>query len=79
MTNNLQNKQAGLIKMIIVIVIAIAILSWFGFDIKEFIMSEPVQKNFGYVWGFVKDVWSDYLAGPAHKLWGILREKVLNS
>jgi len=71
MPKNFKNKQGGLIKMIIIIIIAIAILSWYGFDLKTFVMSEPVQRNFGYVWGFVKDIWSDYLAGPAHKLWGI--------
>jgi hypothetical protein len=65
------NKEAGLIKMIILIVIAIAILSWYGVDIKEFIMSEQFQKNWGYVINFIKDIWSDYLAAPAHYLWGI--------
>ncbi len=65
------NKQGGLIKMIIIIIIAIAVLSWYGVDIKDFVTSPQVQKNFGYVWGFIKDVWSDYLATPAHKLWDI--------
>ena len=43
------SQQKGLIKMIIIIVIAIAILSWYGVDIKEFFTSPQVQKNFGYV------------------------------
>jgi hypothetical protein len=70
MNNN--NTQDGLIKMIILIIIAIAVLSWYGFDIKEFFMSEQVQKNFGYVWDIIKTVWNDYLAGPARALWGII-------
>ena len=70
MNNN--NTQGGLIKMIILIIIAIAVLSWYGFDIKEFITSEQFQKNFGYVWDFTKTVWSDYLAGPVRALWGII-------
>ena len=64
-------KEQGLVKMIILIIIAIAILSWYGVDIKDFFMSEQVQKNFSYVWGFIKDIWSDYLATPASKLWDI--------
>ena len=64
-----KNKQAGLIKMIIIIVIAIAILSWYGVDIKEFFTSPQAQKNFGYVWNIIKDVWTNYLAGPAQKAW----------
>jgi hypothetical protein len=71
MTTIYKTKEQGLIKAIILIVIAIAILSWYGVDIKEFFMSEQVQKNFGYVWNFIKDIWSEYLAEPASKLWGI--------
>jgi hypothetical protein len=67
----LKNKQGGLIKLIILIVIAIAVLSYFGIDIKNFFTSEQAQKNFGYIWNFLKDIWSTYLTVPAHKLWGI--------
>ena len=64
-----KNKQGGLIKMIIIIIIAIAILSWYGVDIKEFFTSPQAQKNFGYIWNFIKEVWSNYLAAPAHSAW----------
>ena len=57
--------------MIIIIIIAIAILSWYGVDIKEFFTSEQAQKNFGYVWDFLGDTWSNYLADPAMKLWDV--------
>ncbi len=69
--NQYKNKEGGLVKLIIVIIIAIAVLSWYGVDIKEFFTSEPVQKNFAYIWNFIKDVWNDYLANSAQKLWGI--------
>jgi hypothetical protein len=71
MTTTYKNKQNGLIKMIILIIIAIAVLSWYGVDIKEFFTSPQAQQNFGYVWGFITDLWSNYLVGPATKLWGI--------
>jgi hypothetical protein len=71
MTNNYKNKNGGLIKMIIVIIIAIAILSYYGFDIKNFFTSPQAQKNFGYVWNFITDAWTNYLAEPASKVWGI--------
>lgn len=57
--------------MIIIIVIAIAILSWYGVDIKKFFTSPQAQKNFGYIWDFIKNVWTNYLESPALKLWGI--------
>jgi hypothetical protein len=76
MNTNYKNKNGGLIKWIILIVIAVLILSWFNVDIKEFFMSEQVQRNFGYIWNFIKDTWSTYLAGPATKLWGIIKELI---
>jgi hypothetical protein len=66
-----KNKQGGLVKLIILVIIAIAILSYYGVDIKEFVNSPQVQKNFGYVWNFVKGVWADYLAEPASKVWSL--------
>jgi len=66
-----KTKKQGLIKMIIIIIIAIAILSYFGVDIKNFFTSPQAQKNFGYVWDIIKDVWNNYLAAPADKLWAV--------
>lgn len=66
-----KNKQGGLIKMVIIIIIAIAILSYYGFDLKTFFTSEQFQKNFGYVWNLITDTWNNYLTEPAHELWGI--------
>lgn len=77
--SNYKNKQAGLVKMIIVIIIAIAIISWYGVDIKEFFTSPQAQKNFGYIWNFITGIWNDYLSGPLHKLWGIISSIFKNS
>ncbi len=65
------NKESGFIKMIILIIIAIAILSYYGVDIKDFFTSPQFQKNFGYVTEFIKDTWSNYLAKPTAKIWEI--------
>jgi hypothetical protein len=65
------NKEQGLIKMIILIVIAIAILSYYGVDIKDFFTSPQFQKNFGYVTEFIGDTWTTYLAEPAGRVWDI--------
>jgi len=71
------NKQKqGIIKTIILIIIAIAILSWYGVDIKNFFTSELAQKNFGYVWNLISGVWTDYLQAPAVKLWNIWVEYI---
>jgi amino acid transporter len=76
MIKNYKNKQGGLIKLIIIIVIAIAILSYYGFDIKNFFTSPQAQKNFSYVWDFITETWTNYLAEPASKVWGICVEYI---
>jgi hypothetical protein len=66
-----KNKRAGLVKMIILIIIAIAILSYYGVNIKDFFTSAQAQENFGFIWDFISGVWNNYLVEPASKLWGI--------
>lgn len=75
----MKNKQKGLIRMIILVIIAIAILSWYGVDIKNFFSSELVQKNFSYVWNLIKVFWTKFLAIPANYLWGIWIEYIWES
>jgi len=76
MKGNYLNKNGGLIKWIILIVVAILILSYFGVDIKNFFMSDQVHKNFGYIWNFIKGIWNNYLIAPAHLVWGIFLQYV---
>ena len=72
----LKNKTAGLVKLIIIIIIAVAILSYYNVDIKTFVTSEQFQRNMGYIWSFIKDVWFNYLAAPAQKGWEMFIDHV---
>ncbi|MBU1557344.1 hypothetical protein KKC45_00035 [Patescibacteria group bacterium] len=63
------NKQSGFLKLVIIIVIAIIILSYFGFDLRAIVESPESQGNLGYVWSLVIGFWDNYLAGPASYLW----------
>ncbi len=63
------NNQSGLIKMILIIIIAIIVLSYFGFNLREIVESPETQGNLGYVWGLVVHVWDSYLVGPVSYLW----------
>lgn len=62
-------KQEGLIKLIILIIIAIFVLSFFGISIRSLIEGESFQENFNYVLNVVKSVWQKYLAESAKYLW----------
>lgn len=82
MNNRIKNNQQGFIKYIILIVIAILILSYFGFDIKQTVESDQSRSNLSYVWGLVTYVWDHFLAGPVLWIWntiviGILWENIL--
>lgn len=52
------NKQAGLIKNIILIIIAIAILSYLGINLKD-------------IWEFLVKVWDNLLETPFKILWDL--------
>ncbi|MEI7480447.1 MAG: hypothetical protein WCJ59_02355 [bacterium] len=63
------NPQSGIIKWIIIFVIALLILSYLGFDLKSTVESQTTQSNFGYVWGYTHAFWDKYLVGPASWIW----------
>ena len=55
--------------MIIVIIIAIIVLSYFGFDLQAIVESPETQGNLGYVWGLATLLWTDYLMQPVLYFW----------
>jgi hypothetical protein len=61
--------RKGLIKTIIVIVIALIILGYFGFNIGDIINGPTVQANLHTFWDFVLSVWNNYLYGPVIYIW----------
>jgi len=61
--------QSGFIKYIILIIILIIILSYFGINIKSIFESDLFKNNFNYIFGGVKYVWEAYLARPVKYFW----------
>ena len=61
--------KRGLIKTIIIIVIALIVLGYFGFNIEDIIKSPNVQSNLNASWDFVQKIWNNYLAGPVIYVW----------
>jgi len=64
-----KNDKRGLIKWIIIILIAVIILSYFGFDLRAIIESDATQGNLGYLWGLGVTVWNSYLSQPILYFW----------
>jgi len=59
----------GLIKMILLIVVALLVLSYFGFNLRQIATSDTSKDNFGYVKEVVLNIWNKYLKKPAYYLW----------
>ena len=66
-----QAREGGIVKLIIIIVIALLILSYYGFNLRATVESPTTQSNFSYAWSGVANIWNTYLAKPAAYLWNI--------
>jgi hypothetical protein len=65
------NKEAGFIKIILIVLITVVILSILNIDIRGLIESESFQKNFTYlkevimtIWNWIVPIWTTYLKEP---------------
>ena len=65
----LKKDNRGLVQWIFIIIIAIIILSYFGFDLRSIIEADGTQNNLEYTWGGVVMVWERYLASPVLYFW----------
>ena len=63
------NTNSGIIRLIILIVIAVLILSYFNIDIKSTVEKPQTQQNVGYVKGVALNVWNNYLSKPVKYFW----------
>jgi hypothetical protein len=53
----MKQQSGGFIQLIIVLVIALLVLGYYGFDLKNFIDSPGVQKTLGYLADFFSYLW----------------------
>ncbi len=61
--------DSGLIRIILLIVIAILVISYFGINIRQLVSSPTTQDNVSYVASTTVTVWDKYLKVPAGYLW----------
>lgn len=67
------NTNKGFVQIILIIVIVLVALGYFGLNLREIIDSPAVSDNLSYFWNGVVYVWDHFLAGPVIYLWGILK------
>ena len=66
---SLQNTNGGFIKLILLVVILILIVSYFGFNLRDIIEDPQTQDNFSVVWEWFQRIWENYLKRPAEWIW----------
>ena len=68
----------GLIKLLILILIALIVLGYYGFSLRSAVQNPTTQDNVSYIWNGIMTVWNDYLKAPALFLWNIFVNDIWN-
>lgn len=65
------NKEKGFLKIIILIIVALALLKFvFDFDVIEFIKTPKVQDTLHYIWyDIIVFLWENYIRTPLSWAW----------
>jgi len=68
----------GFINMIILLIIVLLVLSYFGYNLRSIINSPNTQDNFSYVGGSIVDIWNNYLKVPATYAYNLFIDLIWN-
>jgi len=61
----------GLIRFVVLLLIAIIVLGFFGISIKAVFQKQTVRENLSFVWQTTQYIWNRYLTVPAQYVWNI--------
>jgi hypothetical protein len=62
-------KEGGMVRLIVLIVVALLILSYLGISVRDVVDSPAGQSNFQYVKEITLAVWNTYFKSAAEYLW----------
>ena len=71
-------RNTGLIYFLILLVIALVILGYYGFSVRQAVQNPTTQDNISYVWNGAVNIWNTFLKVPATYLWNIFIKDVWN-
>ena len=74
--NSNRQGSRGFIKMIILIVVALIVLGYLGFNLRNIVASPTVQDNFNYAKEVIVNIWNSYLKVPVDYLWNLIFNKL---
>ncbi len=62
----------GLIKMILIIIVVLLVLAYFGLNIRSIVASPTFQDNWAYIQSAALFVWNNFLKVPFTYLWNLI-------
>lgn len=63
------NKQKGIVRTIIIIIIALLVISYLGINLRQLATSPTTESNFSYVWNGTVYIWDNYLETPVTNIY----------
>ena len=70
--------EGGLVRTIVIILTALLVLAYFGFNLRNIVNSPTFQDNWSFLWNGIVNIWDNYLSGPAIYLWNIFVNLIWN-
>lgn len=62
----------GLVRTIVLIVVGLLILAYFGFNLREIVSSDTFIDNWSFIRSIAGDIWANYLKLPLAYVWNNL-------
>ncbi|OHA23964.1 MAG: hypothetical protein A3B11_01870 [Candidatus Taylorbacteria bacterium RIFCSPLOWO2_01_FULL_44_26] len=76
MLSDFPQKNRGLVRTVVLIVIALLILSYFGFNLRAIATSPTSKANFAFATEIINAVWNTYLQEPIMYLWSAFKKLI---
>jgi O-antigen/teichoic acid export membrane protein len=64
-----RNNNRGLIRTIVLVIVALLIISYLGLNLRDIIDSQTFQDNWAYVKEIITSIWNNYLSGIFNFIW----------
>lgn len=61
--------ERGFLRLIIIIIVALLVISYFGINIRQVVESPTTKDNFAYTATTTVSVWNNYLKTPVTYVW----------
>ncbi len=60
--------QRGIVQLVIILLIALITLSYFGIDLEQVVTKPLLKKNVVFTWNKTQEVWNDYIYKPVSNI-----------